>query len=600
MYISKKMKIQSITICSSFLFFLLISTGLLGISEGAAAEGVKKNEIVEGELGRKIDRYLTRITPFGFSGALLVAKEGRIILNKGYGMAIRSTQTPNTSETVFSTGSITKQFTAAGIMKLEMQGKLNTDNPLTKFFKDVPEEKRGITLHHLLTHTSGVINYTGMDYVRASRDETARKILDAPLLFKPGKRFEYSNAGYSLLAAIIEKVSGKGYEEFQNENLFKPAAMKFTGYRIPEWDKKVVAHWYVGNKDNGTPLEKPYPYWNLLGNGGILSTTEDMYKWHLALLGEKVLSAEAKKKIFTAFLNDYGYGWDVLKTERGTLIQHDGGSMLGSSAEIRRYIDADVVTILFCNQSFGREALFEPIRDKIETLIFGGDVAIPPSVVSLDREKLHKFEGTYILSSGGYLEAEAERERLIIKAKGQDAVDVLFFSDKVDPDLIENLNQLSVSVFEAALKGDYQPFERVLYNREKRLEPVRQLIDIRIREQKKRTGRIQEVKAIATLPSDFRGGNVLVTHVQLKGEKGSLFFRLYWRHKKNIGVGPSMFIPELSIPFRSTSGTDFAGYHLDVAKNVRISFKIGKGDSVTGMTVHNPGGDVSARKIITQ
>jgi len=92
------------------------------------------------------------------------------------------------------------------------------------------------------------MNYTGMEYEKVQRDETVRKILDAPLLFKPGDRFEYSNAGYSMLAAIIEKVAGRSYEEFLREHLFGPAGMKFTGYRMPPWDKKEVAHWYVGEK----------------------------------------------------------------------------------------------------------------------------------------------------------------------------------------------------------------------------------------------------------------------------------------------------------------------------------------------------------------
>ena len=111
-------------------------------------------------------------------------------------------------------------------------------------------------MHQLLTHYAG---FTGPDYQPAGRDETVRKILSSPLEFRPGERFSYSNAGYSLLAAILEIVSGESYEEFLNKHLFRPAGMYFTGYRLPNWEEKVVAHWYVGDKDNGTPLEKPYP-----------------------------------------------------------------------------------------------------------------------------------------------------------------------------------------------------------------------------------------------------------------------------------------------------------------------------------------------------
>jgi CubicO group peptidase (beta-lactamase class C family) len=554
--------------------------------EGSASEKAALGmDIVDGELAKKLNTYLTRITPFGFSGALLVAKNGKVILNKGYGVAIRSENVANTSETVFSTGSITKQFTAAGIMKLEMMGKLTTDDPITKYFDDVPEEKKGITLHHLLTHTSGVINFTGPDFVEAPRDETMKKILDAPLQFKPGERFAYSNAGYSMLAAVIEKVSGQGYEEFMNTNIFTPAGMDFTGYRMPKWDKKVVAHWYVGDKDNRTPLEKPYPYWNYIGNGGILSTTEDMYKWHKALLGEDVLSSEVKKKIFTPFLNDYGYGWDVLEREMGTLIQHDGGSMLGCSAEMRRYIDAGVVTILFCNQSYGQGTLMEVVREQVETLVFGGDVHSPVEVMAALPENLRKFEGTYKLGSGGDLTVEEKQGTLVIKAQGQDAICLLFDPENPDPAHFEELNKLSESVFEAALKGDYEPFADVLMDKERRLERVKELIDMRLRMYKERIGAIKDAAAIGTLPSTFDGGASAMTYIELKGEKESMFFVLFWRGKKNVGVGTTMPPGDMALPFLPVSETEFVGYRIDTALSTRLEFKFDDSGNVIGLAV---------------
>lgn len=573
-------------IIRSIILFLVILTTSVALADGVTTRKVgTTREIVKGDLAKKLDIYLTRITPFGFSGALLVAKDGKVILNKGYGMAIRSENVPNTSETVFSTGSITKQFTAAGIMKLEMMGKLKTEDLITKYFDDVPEDKKAITLHHLLTHTSGVIDALGPDYVKAQRDETARKTLDASLRFKPGEQFGYSNAGYSMLAAVIEKVSGQSYEEFMNKNIFVPSGMKFTGYRIPEWNKKVAAHWYVGERDNETPLEKNYPQWHLLGNGGILSTTEDMYKWHQALFEDKVLSAEVKKKMFTPFLNEYGYGWDIIKREMGTLIQHDGGSMLGSSSEMRRYIDAKVVTMLFCNQSFGQRALMEAVRDKIETLVFGGDVAIPPEVSAPQPEKLRKFEGIYSLESGGQLQAKLKNKTLVISAQGQDAISVLFDPENPDPVKFEELNKLATSVFEAALKGDYEPFGNVLANKERRLKPVQELIEMRLRMYKPRTGDIESVKSRGTLPTTFDGEKASVTHVELKGEKGSIFFMLYWQGKKNVGVGPTPPPGEMAIPFMPVSGTEFAGYRIDSAIGTKIGFKMDNKGSIVGLVV---------------
>jgi CubicO group peptidase (beta-lactamase class C family) len=551
-------------------FFMIIFLAVLAPSL-VWADG---NEVVEGELAQKLDLYMTRITPFGFSGALMVVKDDKIILNKGYGLAIRSENVPNTSETVFSTGSITKQFTAAGIMKLEMMGKLNTEDPITQYFDDVPEDKKGITLHNLLTHTSGLIDGTGMDFAVVQRDETMEKILKSPLRHNPGKEFAYSNAGYSMLAAVIEKVSGENYEEFMNENIFAPAGMKYTGYRIPEWDKKVVAHWYRGEKDNGTPLEKDYPYWNYLGNGGILSTTEDMIKWHRALLEDKVLSAAAKKKMFTPFLNEYGYGWDIIQREMGTLIQHDGGSMLGCSAEFRRYIDVKTVTMVFCNQSYGQRALFEAVRGKIETLVFGGTVAIPPEVMTPKPAGFQNLEGTYVLPTGGELRAQQKNQNLVVSAHGQDAISALFDPGHPDPSLYIALNKLSASVFEAALEGDFEPFGAVLANRQRRMKPVQDLIQMRLRMYKPRTGAIKTVKSLATLSSMVDGEKVAMTYVELKGEKGSMFFELHWKDGKNVGVGPTPPPGEMALPFLPVSETEFAGYRIDSAMGAKIGFKM--------------------------
>lgn len=564
----------------------------------SSSDDLSFGEVVKGDVGRNLDTYLTRITPFGFSGALLVAKEGEILLNKGYGWAIRSDNIPNTEDTVFSTGSITKQFTAAGIMKLEMMGKLKTSDLISRYFDNVAEDKKGITLHHLLTHTSGVVDGVGRDYEKALRDETVRRVLDEPLLFEPGERFSYSNAGYSLLAAVIEKVSGRTYEEFLHDNLFKPAGMNFTGYRLPDWSKKVVAHWYRGERDNGTPLEKPYPYWNLLGNGGILSTTTDMYKWHLALLGNRVLSDEAKTKIFTPYLNDYGYGWDVLQREMGTLIQHDGASTLGNSAEIRRYIDAGVVTILFCNQSFERGPLFEAVRDKIEELAFGQEVAFPQAVTIPDLAMLKMYEGTYMLPGGGAFHVRRQGNVLRVRPEGQDAVDAMFNVKKADAATYSKLSRLSEIVFISALSGNFDEFGKVLDDRDRMLSFFREHIPMRLERNKKRTGEIKGVFSRAVIPIEPKGESPVQVYVELKGEKGSVFFGLIWRDSKIVGLEAVRGVPDLSIPFLplKAEGSDFIGYHLDMARNFQISFRKDERGKITGLTVGTEGGLIRAAR----
>ena len=258
--------------------------------------------VISGEHATAIDRYLSTLTDSGFSGTVLLARDGQVVLHKGYGSADDTQRNPVTTGTVFDIGSITKQFTAAAIMKLEMAGKLNTSDLLSQHQPDVPPDNSAITLHHLLTHTAGLVMYSGGDYDVSLRDETVTRILGTPLESKPGEKFSYSNPGYSLLAAIIERVSNEPYEAFLRKNLFDPAGMRSTGYRLATWDVSQVARGYMDEKNGRTPPDYQWgesgPYWNLFGNGGMLSTTADLYKWAQALKGEQLLSADAKRKLF--------------------------------------------------------------------------------------------------------------------------------------------------------------------------------------------------------------------------------------------------------------------------------------------------------------
>jgi CubicO group peptidase (beta-lactamase class C family) len=560
---------------------------------GPAGGGGAK-EVASGDLGKNLDEYLTRVAPYGFSGAVLVARDGKVALNKGYGPAIRSDGVANDSETVFSTGSITKQFTAAAIMKLEMQGKLNTEDKVSEHLGGVPQNKVDITLHHLLTHTAGVLFSTGDDYTIAQRDETVKKILDSPLEFAPGERFQYSNAGYSLLAAVVEHVSGQPYEEFLNQEIFKPAGMKFTGYRLPAWDEEVVAHWYVGDTDNGTPLEKAYPYWNLIGNGGILSTTGDMYKWHKALMGDEVLSEEARAKLYTPYLNDYAYGWDVLDTDRGTLIQHDGGSILGNAAEMRRYTDAGIVSMVFVNAD-GEKVLVDGVRDRIENLVFGGSVWLPPAPVAMDRAELTKFSAVYDLKFGGTFTIKVEGDGLRITAAGHGAMNVLAFPEHEDIAVLHNdLDERSYMLFDGVVTGDYSMFRAELGN-EERVDRFKSLIEMRIEKFKAETGRIRQVQVSGTVPGADPGE--VVTTVMLKGEGGGeIGFRLHWVDGELVGMSPAMGAEPVSLRLVPLSPTQFAGYHLGWGKGITIDFEVDSHNSVRTLTIPTAGEDILATR----
>jgi CubicO group peptidase (beta-lactamase class C family) len=320
------------------------------------------NETVAGELGGKLDAHLKLAESKGLAGAVLVVRDGHVILSKGYGLADRGRKIPVTIDTVFDIGSLVKQFTAAAILKLEMKGKLRVEDPISKYFKNVPPDKAAMTIHHLLTHTAGFDSAIGNDYDMISRDEYVTRALNTKLLAAPGERYRYSNVGYSLLGAIVELRSGQDYERYVYDKLLKPAGMSLTGYRIPEWDTDAIAHNYIGDADWGTGLSKRWaadgPYWHLRANGGMLFTIPDMYKWMQALAGDRILPKKVKEKYFTPYVKtpglpgldwSYGYGWRIEKTPRNTKLIWHGGDGAAFHSDARWFVDENVLVIIATN-----------------------------------------------------------------------------------------------------------------------------------------------------------------------------------------------------------------------------------------------------------
>ncbi|WP_298903873.1 serine hydrolase [uncultured Psychroserpens sp.] len=311
-------------------------------------------------LQKRVTSYLKQLESDQFSGSVLVAHKGEIITSDGYGFANKKANIKNKSNTVFDIGSITKQFTAAGILKLEELGKLSVNDKITKYFKNVPANRDDVTIHHLLTHSSGLPPGIGHDYHIISKDEFIEKALASEMLFKAGTQYEYSNVGYTLLAMIIEQISGESYEDFLYKQLWNPAQMEQTGYIRPKYDKNDVAMGYKDTGEWGKPNEKWNDgiSWHLKGNGGILSTVEDMYKWHQALTTNTILSKTSKAKMYTKHIEEgqgaqshYGYGWAIFPTPRQTeLIAHNGGNGI-FFADFWRYLNEDIIIIMMSNHA---------------------------------------------------------------------------------------------------------------------------------------------------------------------------------------------------------------------------------------------------------
>jgi CubicO group peptidase (beta-lactamase class C family) len=537
------------------------------------------------EIKKRLDDYLSRLAQFGFSGAVLVARGDQIIFNKGYGVADRQKRILNTAATVFSTGSITKQFTAAAILKLEMQGRLNISDSIGKYLDRAPDDKQAVTLHHLLTHTSGVIS-TGGGGFNPDRDAFVREVLDAPLRFAPGSRFLYSNEGYGLLAAIIEKVSGKSYEEYLRENLFLPAGMRNTGYRLPDWSKTAVARWYTGELDNGSPIERPHPNWASMGSGGILSTTQDMFRWHVALKGNTVLSEAAKAKLFKPALNDYACGWDVTNSPRGLLHAHDGGNTLGVGADIKRFIDAGIFIMSFCNDS-GETMLLRNTRRDITAIVFGGEVKMPPASVPMDEKILARYAGRYETLSGAKFIIAARDGKLTVTPEGQEAVSATVAIGSSQSERIEQLNSRAQKIIESAARGDYAALHEA-FLREVPLEQLRSRQEQMWSEWKKRLGDFRRVALTGTAPE---GAEDFLTHLRVDFERGSIFLRMFWGPRRLAGFREVPLLP--SKIFAPESAIDFVTYDVPTSTALRMNFKL-EGDAIKSLAVRADRGEVIA------
>ncbi|MGH9336265.1 MAG: serine hydrolase domain-containing protein, partial [Vicinamibacteria bacterium] len=243
------------------------------------------------------------------------------------------------------------------------EGKLRVEDRLADHLEDVPADKNEITLHHLLTHTSGLDHAYGGDDDYAPRDLAVRLFLRMPLLTSPGERYHYSNPGYSLLAAVVEKRSGQSYEAYLHEQFFQPLGMTKTGYLLPRWNLLEVSRNYNGEEDNGWTFNRNWgpegPYWHLYGNGGILTTTGDLYKWEQALMADRFLSAEARAKLLGRHAPEgaegrsfYGYGWRIGTTDEDVAFSgHGGGSSYGVAAAYFRFPEPGIVVLVFSNQA---------------------------------------------------------------------------------------------------------------------------------------------------------------------------------------------------------------------------------------------------------
>ncbi len=357
--------------------------------------------------------------------AVIVVRDGKVVLRKGYGRANMELGVPVEPDMVFRIGSVTKQFTAVAILMLVEQGKLSLDDDITKFLPDYPTKGQKITIEHLLTHTSGIKSYTSLPEWKAQwrKDVPVGELIgifkDKPMDFAPGERYAYNNSAYVLLGAVIEKASGQTYEEFVEKNIFAPLGMKHSFYDNTEQIiTRRVAGYSKGKEGfiNAAYLSMSQPQ----AAGSLVSTVDDLALWDAALYTEKLVKQESLKQAWTSEkLNNgkatnYGFGWSISTYEGHPVIEHSGGINGFASYALRMPNDRVFVAML-TNRDFespGKHVL------KIAALAIGKPY-VEPTAITLTAGALEKYAGVYQLSDAEEAVVRSEGAKLFISLPGR-------------------------------------------------------------------------------------------------------------------------------------------------------------------------------------
>lgn len=347
----------------------------------------------------KINEYLNEYMKlWPFSGVISVVKNGEIIFNQGYGMANVEHSIANTPKTKYKIASLTKQFTCAGIMILQEKGLLNVKDSMSKFFPEYPEFDERITVHHLMTHTSGLFNdlleldsYPIIKKYILTHKETLDIFKDMPAEFEPGEDWSYCYFAYYLLGVIIERVSGMPYIEFLRENIFEPLGMKNTGLDdyFEILPNKVSGYYLSGDSLVHGEIDTV----NAFSAGAMYSTAEDILIWDKALYGNIILSEKSKKEMFTPVKENYGYGWFIDEKFNKKRVHHSGGGN-GFNHQLHRYIDDETTILVLSNNGFTNSSR---INDDIARIVFGQEYSLPskPKIYDLDFEVYDSYIGIY-------------------------------------------------------------------------------------------------------------------------------------------------------------------------------------------------------------
>jgi CubicO group peptidase (beta-lactamase class C family) len=395
-----------------------------------------------------------------FMGSVLAARNDQILFSKSYGSANLEWNVPNTPATKFRIGSITKQFTAAAVLLLEEQGKLNINDPIKKHLTDSPSAWDQVTIFHILTHTSGIPSITNSPEYQQWMlfPMTPVQIIDKfrgmPLEFAPGEQFKYSNSGYILLGYLIEKISGQTYQNFIQSNIFKPLGMKDSGYDSHSDIIPRRASGYstgVKGSENAEFVHMSVPF----SAGALYSTTEDLLRWELGIWGGKLLSDSSLNKMTTPFKSNYGLGVSIDIVNGRKRISH-GGGIQGFNAYIAYFPDSKVIVATLANLNGNTS---QQIVEKMSALVHGDAIALPSErkEITVSPEILKQYVGAYRIAQGSNMTVTLEGTQMVTQITGQQKLPMFpesersFFLKAVDA-TIEFIKDDKGAVIQAILR----------------------------------------------------------------------------------------------------------------------------------------------------
>jgi len=486
-----------------------------------AASAAACPDLVDGPAAEVADRYLDALVPFGFDGGLIVVRDGRTILQAGYGSADESRERANDGCGLFDIQSVTKVLTALAVEALVDSGDLTLDGTIDRYLDGVPDDKASITIEQLLRHRSGIVSGTEDHFEPSDRDGILRVAMETPLAFAPGEGRMYSNIGYSLLAMIVEAVTETPFDQALERLVLTPAGADDTGYLTDRSDGRLVID-YDASGAADKPLARGWGDWNFVGAAGVYTTLQD-----LATLARWDIEGDGAPP---------SASWSSDDTEYGTVYSADGGTSHGGATSVRHYMDQDLTIVLYGNRDGERWLFADGLVDRVDRALLGPPPSMPPPVAAISEhapEERRALVGRYTDGSGGELIIDSDGRTLTVSGSGQAVVDALLGpvagASKREAQVAQALASLS--------RGDGSALQS-LFRKPSSSELI-DAITARTRDLKATPDERVTYRVLGSAPDWMIPGDGSMTVIRASAGLGSTTFRLHWSGDVIIALGGS-------------------------------------------------------------